>query len=87
MFAQFLSIFIIALSAKAFGNVEEPKINYDRTFTVQLPMRDGVKLNTRVVYPKKHQTGDKRITIVDRSPYGYDALILMIDLFLPYGKY
>lgn len=38
-----------------------------------------------MVYPKDYVPGQKLTTIVDRSPYGYTHLELMIDLFLPYG--
>ena len=38
-----------------------------------LPMRDGVKLHTRIVMPREDK-GGKFTTIIDRSPYGYSDL-------------
>jgi predicted acyl esterase len=45
----------------------------DRTYEAMVEMRDGVKLHTRVVFPKDHE-GKKFTAIVDRSPYGYTGL-------------
>eukprot|EP01035_Chromulina_nebulosa_P018844 gene18844-24629_t len=59
--------------------------NEQRTDEFMLPMRDGVKLHSRIVYPKGFDSSNKYTTIVDRSPYGYLGLEWMIDLFLPYG--
>ncbi len=38
-----------------------------------LPMRDGIKLHTRIVMPRGDE-GGKFTTIIDRSPYGYGDL-------------
>lgn len=63
------------------------KIFFDRTFETMLPMRDGVKLHTRVVLPPKRKVdeNEKVTTIIDRSPYGYTALEMIADIFLPAG--
>jgi predicted acyl esterase len=46
-----------------------------------LPMTDGVKLHTRVALPRDY-VGRKFVTVMDRSPYGEDALEVSIALVL-----
>jgi putative CocE/NonD family hydrolase len=45
--------------------------------------RDGVGLHTRVTLPR-NDSGRKFTTIVDRSPYGYDDLEWLVDLYVPF---
>ena len=54
-----------------------------RTFERMLPTRGGVKLHTRIVLPDDSDA--KFPTIVDRSPYGYDDLEWIPDIFVPAG--
>ena len=50
-----------------------------------VPWRDGVKGHTRIIFPKDYKEGDTFTTVLDRSPYGEDALELFADLFVPFG--
>eukprot|EP01034_Spumella_vulgaris_P023949 gene23949-30233_t len=47
-------------------------------------MRDGVKLHTNIIFPKDMVDG-KATAIMDRSPYGGDALELINDIYIPFG--
>lgn len=82
-FALFIGLSVLAafvfLSVHGFGS------DFKRTYEVMLPTRDNVLLHTRVCLPRSYQPGMKYATIVDRSPYGYTHLELLIDLFLPFG--
>jgi uncharacterized protein len=45
-------------------------------------MRDGVKLHTRVVLPKRE---GQFPTVLDRSPYGYNHSEILIDVYTLLG--
>lgn len=54
-----------------------------RLQTVYLPMDDGVRLHTEIVFPKKKNT--TMSTILVRSPYGYFDLEKYEDLYSRFG--
>ena len=58
-----------------------------RKLEEMIPMRDGVKLHTWIVLPseRKADDGETYTTIVDRSPYGYQNMEWIPDLFVPFG--
>ena len=58
-----------------------------RTFQFELKARSGTRLHTRVVLPPKRARAcaDQFATIIDRSPYGYQHLEEIADLWLPAG--
>jgi len=51
--------------------------------TVMIPMRDGVKLSTTIVFPMSNAKTFS--TVIDRSPYGHQATELIADVFLLIG--
>lgn len=58
----------------------------NRILEVMVPMRDGVKLHTVVVFPRSSSDkSNKFTTIIDRSPYGYGDLEWFVDIFVPLG--
>lgn len=59
-------------------------IDETRTWEEMVECRDGVKLHARIVLPKDYE-GKQFTTVMDRSPYGYDDLEWMSDLFVPAG--
>jgi hypothetical protein len=51
-----------------------------------MTMSDGVVLNTVLVLPKDYVPGvSKYPLVVDRSPYGYDNIEWITDIFTPFG--
>lgn len=52
---------------------------------VMIPMRDGVKLHTVISFPRDLKEGEKATVVMDRSPYGSEALELFADIFVPMG--
>jgi len=51
-----------------------------------MTMSDGVVLNTVLVLPKDYVPGvSKYPLVVDRSPYGYDNMEWITDIFTPFG--
>lgn len=63
---------LLALFATSLlGTLAIPPIDDNRIMEVMLPMRDGVRLHTWIVFPKDYpDSGAKYTAIVDRSPYG-----------------
>lgn len=47
--------------------------------------RDGVKLHTRIYFPRKYAEGDALTVVMDRSPYGQFGLELLDEIFVPAG--
>lgn len=57
-----------------------------RELIIKLPMRDGVKLQTVIHFPKGIDNPENKFTaVVDRSPYGYGDMEWITDLFVPFG--
>ena len=59
----------------------------DRTMHTYIQMRDGVKLHTRITFPRDFDQsgGQKAVAVMDRSPYGQFGIELLADLFVPVG--
>jgi predicted acyl esterase len=56
-----------------------------RTWTTYVETRDGVKLHTRMFFPRDYVEGQKLTVVMDRSPYGQFGIELLADLFVPLG--
>jgi predicted acyl esterase len=54
-------------------------------WNLMLPMRDGIKLHTRVV--SKTQKTDPVPLVIDRSPYGASGTELLADIYAGLGDY
>ena len=49
--------------------------------TVQIPMRDGILLNTEIDFPPFFPAGKKAPAVLERSPYGEDKEELIALVF------
>jgi putative CocE/NonD family hydrolase len=57
-----------------------------RMSQIMLPMRDGVKLHTRIFLPSDRKSDDQKYPVlIDRSPYGYGDMEWITDILVPFG--
>jgi len=76
----------LLLVSSVLWSVGQAVTNSTRSWEEMLPCRDGVELHTRIILPREEDsTQQTYTTIVDRSPYGYDNLEWIADIFLPFG--
>lgn len=77
----------LVLLASSVAIVAAKAVSYpaNRYIETMIPMRDGVNLHTIIVFPRDRDENSKYPTVMDRSPYGYQDLEMLADLFVPFG--
>ena len=79
-------LLIAASIASVIAAVSKVPFRGNRVVETMVPMRDGVKLHTVIVFPPGSElTNSKYTVIMDRSPYGYRAMEWLTDIFVPLG--
>jgi hypothetical protein len=86
MFATTVMSAAVLLLALAQTSAQKVVGGGGRSEEQYIKMRDGVKLHTRITYPRNFDASTSTATVVmDRSPYGQFGIELLADLFVPAG--
>jgi|EP01033_Poteriospumella_lacustris_P000179 hypothetical protein len=81
----FFSVVLLLVLAVVAVAVNKIPFQGGRKVETMVSMRDGVELHTMIIFPRGHDSSKKYPTIMDRSPYGYQDLEWITDIFVPFG--
>mmetsp|Transcript_16047 Transcript_16047/g.11574 ORF Transcript_16047/g.11574 Transcript_16047/m.11574 type:complete len:599 (-) Transcript_16047:241-2037(-) len=82
-----MSFFVLLLQVAAVLAAAVKKVPFEggKLVETMIPMRDGVELHTMILFPRGNDGTKKFTAIMDRSPYGYQDLEWITDIFVPFG--
>jgi hypothetical protein len=81
----YFSIVVLLVLAVVATAVKKVPFEGGRVVETMVSMRDGVELHTVLIFPRGHDGSKKLPVIMDRSPYGYQDLEWITDIFVPFG--